>query len=179
MYIYIYIYTYIIYLTIYIYIYIYMVRQIERQIDRQIDRCVNKQHNFKVLATKNVDRLCRNKDSCPLDGKCLQACIVYKAYVITNKDSHIYYGASYGEFISQYNNHTNSLRHCHHKQDTKLLQLQDKGINFILKWSISAYASTYRCGSRNCLTEKYVITRADQKNLLNKRTELPEVSLQE
>ena len=54
-------------------------------------------------------------------------------------------------------------------------KLQDKGINFKIKWSVAAYASTYRCGSRRydlCLTEKYVIARANNKNLLNKRTEL-------
>ena len=46
---------------------------------------------------------------------------------------------------------------------------------FYLKWSIAAYASPYRCGTRRCdlyLTEKYIIARAEQKNLLNKRTEL-------
>ena len=67
---------------------------------------VIKQHNYRVLSTtENVDRLCncRNKENCPLDGKCLQTCIVYKADVITNKDSHIYYGASDGEFKSRYN----------------------------------------------------------------------------
>ena len=90
-------------------------------------------HNYKVLSTtENVDRLCncRNKENCLLDGKCLQTCIVYKADVITNKDSHIYYGASDGEFKSWYNNHTNSFCHQHHEQDTKLSKhiwkLQDK-----------------------------------------------------
>ena len=141
-----------------------------------------KQHNYKVLSTtKNVDRLCncRNKENYPLDGKCLQTCIVYKADVIANKGSHIYYGASDGEFKSRYNNHTNSFRHRHHGQDTELSKhiwkLQDKGINFNVKWSVAAYASTYRCGSRRCelcLTEKYVTARANHKNLLNKRTNL-------
>ena len=34
---------------------------------------VIEQHNYKVLSTENVDRLCncRNKENCPLDGKCL------------------------------------------------------------------------------------------------------------
>ena len=89
------------------------------------------------------------------------------------------FGASDGEFKSRYNNHTNSLRHRHHEQDTELSKqiwkLQNKGINFKVKWSVAAYASTYRCGSRRCdlcLTEKYVIARANHKNLLNKRTEL-------
>ena len=49
--------------------------------------------------TENLDWLCNcwNKENCPLDGKCLQTCIVD---VITNKDSHIYYGAIDGEFKS-------------------------------------------------------------------------------
>ena len=61
---------------------------------------VIKQHNFKVLSTtENLDWLCNcwNKENCPLDDKCLQTCIVD---VITNKDSHIYYGAIDGEFKS-------------------------------------------------------------------------------
>ena len=37
----------------------------------------------------------------------IQTCIVYKTDVIKNKDSHIYYGGSDGEFKSRYNNHTN------------------------------------------------------------------------
>ena len=82
-----------------------------------------KQHNYRVLSTtENVDRLCncRNKENCPLDGKCLQTCNVYKADVIISKDSHIYYGASDGEFKSRYNYHTSSFRHRHHEQDTEL-----------------------------------------------------------
>ena len=73
---------------------------------------VIKQHNCKVLSTKDVDGLynCRKKDSCPLDGKGLQTCIVYKVHVITDKLSHIYYGC---------NNQPNSFRHRHHKQDTE------------------------------------------------------------
>ena len=125
---------------------------------------VIKQHNNRVLSIiENVDRLCncRNKENCPLDGKCLQTCIVYKADVMTNKDSHIYYGAGDGEFKSRYNNHTNSFRYRHHEQDTELSKhiwkIQDKGINFKVKWSVTVYASTHRCGSRRCelcLTEK-------------------------
>ena len=86
---------------------------------------VIKQHNDRVLSTTEiVDRLCNcgNKENCPLDGKCLQSCIIYKADVITNKDSHIYYGVSDGEFKSQYNNHINSFHHRHHEQDTELFK---------------------------------------------------------
>ena len=98
---------------------------------------VIKQHNYRVLSTtENVDRLrnCRNKETCSLNNKCLQTCIVYNADVITNKDSHIYYGASDGAFKSRYSNHTNSFGYRHQKQDTELSKpiwkLQDRGIDF-------------------------------------------------
>ena len=88
---------------------------------------VIKQHNYRVLSTaENIDRLCncKNKENCPLHGKCLQTCIVYKADVIT-KDSHIHYGASDGEFKSRYNNHTNSFRQ-RHQSTRQRHQLQSK-----------------------------------------------------
>ena len=74
---------------------------------------------------------------------------------------------------SRYNNHTNSFPRWHNKQDAELSRhiwkLQDKDINFTVKYNIAAYASTYGCGSRKCdlyLTKKYVTARANQKNLL-------------
>ena len=136
---------------------------------------VTRQYHCKVLSTKNVDRLfhCRDKDNCPLNGKCLQTCIVYKADIITNKGSHMI------ENLSGCSIHKNSFRNRHHEQDTQfsnhIWQLKYKDINFTLKWKIVAYASACRCVSTRCdlcLTEKYVIARADQKNLLNKRPEL-------
>ena len=75
-----------------------------------------KQHNCKVISTRNLNRLCnfRYKDSCPVDGK---TCIIYKVEVITNKDGHIYYGASDGEFKSRFNNHRNKTRIFQNKYD--------------------------------------------------------------
>ena len=101
---------------------------------------VIKQDNYKLLSTtKNEDRLsnCRNKDNCPLDGKCLQKCIVYKADVITNKDSHIYCGARDGEFKSPHNNYINSFHHRHQVQDIELSnyiwKIKGKDIKFTIK----------------------------------------------
>ena len=47
-----------------------------------------KQHNSKVLS-KDQDKIqrscnCRIKESCPLNGKCLHQCMVYKVEVTTN-----------------------------------------------------------------------------------------------
>ena len=52
-------------------------------------------------------------------------------------------------------------------------KLKDLEKTFSLKWSIAAYASSYRCGTRRCdlcITEKYIIAMADQKSLLKNRT---------
>ena len=142
-----------------------------------------KQRNSNILSspTKTEERSCncRNKDNCPLDGSCLKTCIVYRADVIKHNGTHIYYGASDGEFQFRYSNHMKSFRNRGYEHETELSkhiwELKDNNTEFYLKWSIAAYASPYRCGTRRCdlcLTEKFIIARAEQKNLLNRRTEL-------
>ena len=69
-----------------------------------------KQHNSKIL-NKDRDKIqrpcnCRIKESCPLNGKCLHQCMVYKAEVSTNTTYKEYYGASERVFKSRYNNYT-------------------------------------------------------------------------
>ena len=85
----------------------------------------------------------------------------------------------YGEFKCRYNNHTNSFQNQDYKNKTELSKhiwlLKRNGTEVNLKWSIAAYASPYRCDTSRCelcLTEKYIIARANQNNFLNKRTEL-------
>ena len=142
-----------------------------------------KQHNSKILR-KDQDKIqrscnCRIKESCPLNGKCLHQCMVYKAEVTTNTTYKEYYGTSEGEFKSRYNNHTQSFRHISHINDTELSKylwrLKANGTDYHLKWSVKSHASRYKCGTRRCdlcLTEKMIIALADPKVLLNKRTEL-------
>ena len=126
-----------------------------------------KQHNNILSLSPNSEECscnCRNKDNCPLAGSCLKTYIVYRANVIKQNKTHIYYGASDGEFKYQYNNYTNSLRNQDYENKTELSkhirQTKCNGIEFSLKWSIAAYATPYRCGTRRCelcLTEKYII----------------------
>ena len=83
-----------------------------------------KQHNSKIL-NKDRDQIqrpcnCRIKESCPLNGKCLHQCMVYKVEVSTNTTDKKNYGASEGEFKSRYNNHTQSFRNISHINDTEL-----------------------------------------------------------
>ena len=147
-----------------------------------------KQHNTKILSNSNniQNRLCncRNRNDCPLNGNCFKKCFAYKVEVTTDQSFKIYFGASEGEFKSRYNNHTLSFRNKHHANDTELSnhlgELKNANINFSVIWSIAACASPYRCDTRKCdlcLTEKYIIARADQKYLLNKRTEITETSM--
>ena len=142
-----------------------------------------KQHNWKIL-NKDQDKIQRScnyriKETCPLSGKCLHQCMVYKAEVTTNTTNKEYYGTSEGEFKSRYNNHTQSFRHISYTNDTELSKylwtLKADRTDYHLKWSIKSYASRYKCRTRRCdlcLTEKMIITLADPKVLLNKRTEL-------
>ena len=134
-----------------------------------------KQHNSRVLTepTSHQEKSCncRNKNSCPLDGNCQVKNIVYKATVTTEQNYRIYYGTAEGEFKTRYNNHTNSFRHRKNINETELSkyiwQLNDKNIDFNLKWEIDAFTFPYKCGTRRCdlcLNEKLSIIRADPFN---------------
>ena len=117
-----------------------------------------KQHNRNILSSPLNSEIrscnCRNKDNCPLAGNFLKTCIVYRADVIKLNETHVYYGASDGEFKYRYNNHTNSFRNQDYENKTELSkhiwQLKRNGTEFNLKWNIAAYATPYRCGTRRC-----------------------------
>ena len=131
------------------------------------------------VAVNDLQCNCRVKQNCPLNGKCLSHCIVYKAEVNTSSEKHTYYGLCEGEFKSRYNNHTKSFRSRKYENETELSKLlwrlKDEGSEFSISWGIAVRASPYKCGSRCCnlcLAEKVCIIRAEPKGLLNKRTEL-------
>ena len=142
-----------------------------------------KQHNARVLKNQEHSEKrscsCRVKDNRPLDVKCSHECIVYQANVVTNSVRKEYFGTAEGEFKLRCNNHTMSFRHKKRVNDTELSKylwkLKEENADYNLQWSIKAYASPYKCGTRKCdlcLTEKLIIARSDPKKLLNKRTEL-------
>ena len=104
---------------------------------------------------------------------------MYQANVITNNECKEYFETVEGEFTLCYNNHTMSFRHKKHVNDTELSrylrQLKEENADYNLQWSIKAYASPYKCGTRKydlCLTEKMIIAGSDPKKLLNKQPEL-------
>ena len=124
-----------------------------------------KQHNCNILLSltnsEECSCNCRNENICPIAGSCLKTCIVYRTDVIKQNETEIYYGTSNGEFKYRYNNHTNPFQNQDYENKTELSkhiqQLKRNEIEFNLKWSIAAYATPYRCGTRKCdlcLTEK-------------------------
>ena len=104
-----------------------------------------KQHNAKVLTDgKKSTRLCncRYKDSCPLAGKCIAKCIVYKAEVTTTDKRKLHYGTTGGEFKFRFKNHTRSFRDKRYSTDSKYIwNLSNDKIQYEIKWNIAEYAS--------------------------------------
>ena len=119
------------------------------------------------------------KDNCLLDRKFLVECIVYEATVSTTSQTNTYFGSAEGDFKSRYNNHTFSFwisRYKHRAELSKhIWSLQDRNIEFSLKWRIKTKVMPYKCGSWKCdlcLAEKIAIAQFERIGLLNKRTEL-------
>ena len=86
---------------------------------------------------------CRNKEACPLQGKCLQESVVYEAEVETKVESKTYYGLTEGQFKSRYNQHQSDLRHEKNRHSTALSKyvhsLKDQNIEYKITWKINSY----------------------------------------
>ena len=124
---------------------------------------------------------CRQKDSCPLSGKCLTESVVYQA-VVKREDTgeeKSYVGHTEGKFKARYNNHTNSFRNIKHRHATALSkyiwQLKELNVGYSLKWNIIRRCKSYsnltkRCNL--CLHEKFLIIYHPELSSLNTRNEL-------
>ena len=70
-------------------------------------------HNMKVLNnTAEIEESCncRNKNNCPLDGKCFTPNIIYEAQIKSNQPNYkqkIYIGTAETDFKHSFNNHKN------------------------------------------------------------------------
>ena len=143
-------------------------------------------HNKSLLSSKAVEPNCatppcncRKAENCPLDGKCRESSIIYKATITSGNIAKNYYGCSETEFKARYYNHRQSFNHRHKSHATELSKAiwhyRDLGIEPHIDWSIMAKSFPYQPGAKSCnlcLTEKLVILQADPRSLLNKRSEL-------
>ena len=150
-----------------------------------ISQILNK-HNRKILTPKiaphdgkNIQCNCTDKDKCPLDGKCLEPCVVYNATVISSKETKTYIGCTEKSFKTRYHNHKLSFNNEKYSKATALSNyiwmLKRENTGYSINWEILYKTVPYSCGTRKCdlcLTEKVLIASADPKLLLNSRAEL-------
>ena len=117
---------------------------------------------------------CRKKDDFLMNGNCLKNNVIYKRTVsptTTTTKQGAYLGLAEGEWKQRYYNHTQSLRNKRHKNDTSLSSYIWESKN--KKSEIVPGCSNISKQCLLCLQQKlYLATYHDQKELLNKRSEL-------
>lgn len=124
---------------------------------------------------------CQQKNTCPLNGNCLQTTVIYQA-TVTRKDnntSETYIGLTENDFKTKHRNHTASFRHVKHRNSTKLSKhiwtLTESNVDHIISCRIFLFRSPYNSASKRCnlcLKEKLLIICPPELSSLNKRNEL-------
>ena len=122
---------------------------------------------------------CRRSAECPVEGKCLQQSVIYKAEVLSKHGTKTYFGMTERAFKQRYTEHKQSLpsrtsrmdpverkKKYEHKSELSAYawKLQGEGTGYRINWRIHSKAYPYRGGGRRCdlcLTEKLVIALAD------------------
>jgi len=125
---------------------------------------------------------CRQKNECPLRGKCLVEDVVYIAKVHADNKVVNYIGLASGRFKLRYYNHTKSFRHERFEKETELSKyvwnLKRKQLEYSITWDILKYSNTKKRDSGQCnlcIEEKYQIflcAKSSDSAIINTRTEL-------
>ena len=68
------------------------------------------QQSAKKTKDGNKQCNCRDRSTCPLEGRCKEGPIVYKATLTSQNKSMAYYGSCETEFKIRYNNHKQSFK---------------------------------------------------------------------
>ena len=144
-----------------------------------------KNHNKSVLSAtehQQDDEVrqcnCRDKATCPLQGRCLSDCNTYQADVeTTDGNIYPYIGISDGPFKHRWYDYMQSFRKRKHENKSELSKLiwklKDKNIQYTIKWKILEKCTSYKAGSKRCnlcLSEKLHILK--NPTCINKKTEI-------
>ena len=134
-----------------------------------------------TLQITPTQKMHRQKNTCPLNGNCLQSSLIYHA-TVTRKDNgtiETYIGLTENDFKTRYRNHTASFRHTKHRNSTELSKhiwtLKENNFNHFISWRILSSRSPYNSANKRCnfcLKEKLFIIRRPELSSLNKRNEL-------
>ena len=139
-------------------------------------------HNKYILNPNSTECRCNydNRDECPLENKCLNPRVVYRADVTNKKNDEqkYYYGISDTPFKDRYENHKKSFRHRSHLTASDLSKcywkLVDNGAVPTIKFSIAkrVKGNTFINNCNLCLSEKaFIIRNLDDVNMLLKSSE--------
>ena len=146
-------------------------------ISNQNKAVINKSSNPPAQTINTCN--CRDKRSCPLDGKCNVRNTIYQAEVTTSQSKQTYIGLCDTSFKLRYRNHTCSFRNERYRNSTELSKyvwgLKDKKVNYRIKWRIVRHARSYSNVTKKCnlcLWEKYYIICRPDLATLNYRNEL-------
>ena len=122
---------------------------------------------------------CRNKANFPLEGRCCQSSVVYKAAITSGGAAKHYYRCSETEFKARFYNQNQSFKSRQKSNSTELSKAVWRAKNASedpsFKWSTIAHPAPYQPSARTCnlcLTEKLYILQADLSTTLNKKSEL-------
>ena len=116
------------------------------------------------------------KSSCPLDGKCLTKCVVYKAKITeaTSNNQETYIGLTENEFKTRFNLHKSSFKLENKRTSTTLSdhvwKFENKDINFNIKWEVFKKVKPFAPSDKVCLQEKLSLLRSAP--YLNIRSEI-------
>ena len=139
-------------------------------------------HNKKIL--KNTDGSsnncnCRNKNLCPLPGRCQTPAVVYQGEITVENDNESYNYMGHTEPVckERFSDHNTSFTYENYRTKTDLSkkwwELKDAGKVPHITWSIVRRSSPYESGSDHCnlcLWEKFHIMKG--RDLLNSKDEL-------
>ena len=156
---------------------------IKQVIDSHNKRILKSHDTNTTPENTNVNKTCncRQANTCPLNGNCLQSSVIYQATVTRrdNDTTETYIGLTENEFKTRYRNHTASFRHAKHRNSTELSKyiwtLKDNNIDHSISWRILSKKPSYSSSNKRCslcLKEKTLIICHPELSTLNKRNEL-------
>ena len=146
------------------------------------------QHNKKILSPpkEELKKTCscpkKDKENCPLQGRCLSSSIVYKATVTTEPDVKKHYiGLCETTFKQRLYGHRSAWNAEDYTKSTGaeltkyVWGLLHNKVSHTINWEVVANVQSYQCSNACCylcLNEKLYIATHDWSSLLNKRSEL-------
>ena len=120
-----------------------------------------KSHNNRILSEEKTQDQpkcnCRQKDTCPLEGKCLDKELIYQCTLKENttSDGVNYNSLTENTFKDQFHKHGNSFKYESEENSTELSkylwEIKRKSIEkTITHWSVEDHAKPYQNGSKRC-----------------------------